>query len=84
LSRSIIHVSCLIEPYLVSALPSAMLVGALPKGLPPQQTGPTFAPPLAHLPPVAWTPWMTPDALTHSLPPQQAALTFTKPLEHPP
>jgi hypothetical protein len=65
-------------------LSSAMLVDALTYGLPPHQADPTFAPPLAHPPPTAWTPWMTPDALTYGLPPQQAGLTFAPPLAHPP
>jgi hypothetical protein len=50
-------------------LPSVMLASALPYGLPLQQVGPTFVPPLAHLPPAAWTPWTTPSALSYGLPP---------------
>jgi hypothetical protein len=50
-------------------LPSAMLADALPYVLPPQQATLTFAPPLVHVPPAAWPPWMTPDALPYSLPP---------------
>jgi hypothetical protein len=65
-------------------LPSAMLADSLPYDLPPQQADPTFVPPLAHLPPAAWTPWTTPGAPTHDLPPQQVAPTFVPPLEHPP
>jgi hypothetical protein len=42
---------------------SAMLAGALPYGLPPQQADPNFVPPLALPPSVAWTLWMTSDAL---------------------
>jgi hypothetical protein len=65
-------------------LSSAMLVGALPYGLPWLQVGLTFALSLTHLPSAAWTSWRTLDTLTHGLQPQQAALTFASPLEHPP
>jgi hypothetical protein len=41
-------------------------------------------PPLTHLPPVSWSPWMTPGALPYGLPPQQAAPTFAPPLLPPP
>jgi hypothetical protein len=57
-----------------------MTVDALPYGLPPPQVDSTFVSPLAHLPPVAWPPWMTPGALPYGLPPRQAAPTFTPPL----
>jgi hypothetical protein len=49
-------------------LPSTMLASALTYGLPPQQGSPTFVPPLAHLPLMAWPPWMTPGALPYGLP----------------
>jgi hypothetical protein len=61
-----------------------MLAGALTYSLTLHQVDLTFAPPLAHPPPTAWTPWTTPDALIYGLPSQQTGPTFASPQAHPP